>query len=190
MSDKIHTINGKQVRLLDTSSNVNDYKKISKKLLVDDSDSDSENGKTQMNMKKITRLSNTTRKPENPASVYVDADDLKEKLKYYKRIESDKVGDIPLGSRIKYVEVLQNGTFKYKPGGVITVNHAPEYLVLMANSKSWSVQLDRHIIFVERFELIRKAYEDKINELNQQIIRLQESNKNLYNELKILKKNI
>jgi hypothetical protein len=120
----------------------------------------------------------------NPASVFVNPEDIKKKLEFYKRVQTEDLANIPLGMRIKYVEILDNGTYKYKPGGVVIVNKAPDYLVLTGNRKSWSVQLANHIIFVEEYDLVRKNYEQKIKNLNNQIEKLKQSNNKLQNDLK------
>lgn len=125
----------------------------------------------------LTRLTDATKKPPNPAAIYASREEFEEKLKYYRRVESDKIIDLPLGTRVKYVEVLNNGTFKCKQGGVIIVNKAPTYLVLAQNRNSWSVQLSSHIIFVERFEEVRKNYEAHIKKLTTDIDAMTEMNK-------------
>ena len=146
--------------------------------LLDDDDDDKNN---ILKSKKYTntKLAKTEHKQVDPASFYTDPDELKEKLKYYKRVESSKVADLPMGTRIKYIEVLQNNMFKYKPGGVIMVNKAPVYLVLAENRKSWSVQLKTHIIFVEQFDQIRKNYETLIKSLTDKIDQMTIANTNL-----------
>jgi len=161
-------------------------------LLEDDPDNDISKKKKTINSKESsnnrTRLADTKRKASNPSAMYTDPEDVKEKLRFYKRIDSDKVIDLSLGTRVKYVEVLEDGTFKYKPGGVIMVNKAPVYLVLVENRKSWSVQLDKHVIFVEHFEMVRKHYELRIKKLNDRIDQIEKVNTNLHHENARLKK--
>lgn len=149
--------------------------------LLDDNEYDN-----NYDQNKTVRLSSTKYKP--PATVTGDrAEDIKEKLKFYKRVDSDKVRFLPIGTKIKYVEVLDDGKFKFKTGGSITVNKAPVYLVLIANRKTWSVQLDKHIIFEEEFDMIRKDYEDQIEKLNNHILKLQNTIINLNDELHEIK---
>jgi len=157
-----------------------------------DNDSDTTLNKEENNLNKFTRLSYNDEKYKqikqaNPADTYNNPDDIKKKLQYYKRIESDDVINIPLGMRIKYVEILDNDEFKYKPGGALILNKAPEYLVLAANRKTWSVQLETHIIFVEEFERVRTNYDQTIKNLNNQIEKLKYQNNTLIKENSQLK---
>jgi hypothetical protein len=140
-------------------------------------------------IQKNVRLQESTKRKPDPITIFTDPEDLKEKLKYYDRVESKNIADIPLGSRVKYIEVLEDNRFKYKPGGVIIVNKAPQYLILAENKKSWSVQLDRHIIFVERFELARKHYENTIKKLTDRVKEVTELNKKLRRDILALEKN-
>ena len=119
-------------------------------------------------------------------------------MKYYDHVPVDKLEDLALGTRIKYVEVIETmmpdgnitKSFKLKPGGVIIVNGG-EYLVLAGgNRKTWSVQLSRHIIFLERFEQVRAEYEKRIKEYEKNKKIMMESNKNLKNENSMLKKRL
>ena len=127
-----------------------------------------------------------TEKNVPTASMYMNIDEIKEKLKLYDRINSVDVKDLIAGTRITYIEVLNDGKFKFKTGGVIIVNSYPKYLVLINNNKSWSVQLDRHIIFKERYHEVIKNYTNKIKELEKKIKNLETSNKKLYNNNKLL----
>lgn len=190
-----------------------------KSLLVDDSEQDdnseesqkydegeekqkdasaSRTKKQKYKTKKSIRLTDDNKKPTNPASFYVSANDLKEELKYYDRVPTNELKSLAVGTRVKYVEVIETLTedgdiirnFKLKPGGVIIVNGG-EYLVLASgNRKTWSVQLSRHIIFLERFERVRDEYEKRIKEYEYDIKVKMESNKNLKDETIRLKKEI
>lgn len=147
-----------------TKYNDTKYKKDEVNLLVEDDDSEIEESEIK---RKTIRLSETGWKPKTSEST--SPEELKQKLINYKRVDPDKVKDIPLGTHVKYVEVIDTGKFKYKPGGFITFNQAPTYLILVENGKSWSVQLSNHIIFVEQFHYVRKEYEDKIAALEKQV---------------------
>lgn len=147
---------------------------------VDEKTNKPDNPKAYKNT--LERLADSEkRRPDDPSTIYADAAEIREKLKNYNRIQSKDVINIPLGTRIKYVEVMPDGKYKYKPGGNIIVNKAPEYLVLTSNRKSWSVQLATHIIFVEHFEAIRKEFEKKIKELTEELKTKQDVNENLKN---------
>jgi hypothetical protein len=123
-------------------------------------------------------------------TIYTSAEEIKEKLKLYDRIETADVKELSLGTRIAYIEVLPNNIFKYKLGGVIIVNAYPKYLILTNNNKSWSVQLNRHIIFKEQYNAIIKEYTNRIKELEKTIKNLEKSNKLLFNKNKILSNRI
>jgi len=179
--------------------------KNQKSLLVDDNETDgndSESDPKKKNIynskKKSIRLSKANEQPVNFASLYLNANDIKEELKYYDHVPVDKLEDLAIGTRIKYVEVIETmmpdgnitKSFKLKPGGVIIVNGG-EYLVLAGgNRKTWSVQLSRHIIFLERFEQVRAEYEKRIKEYEKNKKIMMESNKNLKNENSMLKKRL
>jgi hypothetical protein len=119
---------------------------------------------------------------ESSPSLLVSADEVKEKLKNFEMINRDKIKDIAIGSFIRYVEVLNNGMFKIKLGGILKINN-PAYLILMSNNKSWSVQLNKHIIFVENNSRVRKELELEIKKLRKRVSDLEASNVNLREKL-------
>lgn len=115
-------------------------------------------------------------------SIFTDVDEIKQKLSLYDRINTNDVKNLQLGTRISYIEVLDNGTYKYKLGGVIIANNAPQYLVLTNNGKSWSVQLDKHIIFKEQYHAVIKEYTDKIKKLEKIIKQREDTIRKLFNK--------
>lgn len=141
--------------------------------------------------KKNYTSKNTDNIPLNPSSCYDDLHEIEEDiLKNYTKVSSKNIIHIPLGTRVKYVEPLNDGTFKVKIGGVLTINKAPTYLMLSENGKSWSVQLDKHIIYVEMTNQINKEYKRKIYELEKTNANLVSSNINLKDENDALKKEL
>jgi hypothetical protein len=188
MSDNIQTINGKQYKMISTPSKskkiVKDgeigkntqhaqHKTITESLLVD-SESESieeiQSTKNILDGKKTKRIPDADyKKPKDPALTYLNGEAIKEKLRLYTRIMSKDLVILPLGCRVKYIEVIDRDTFNYKTGGVIIVNEAPKYLVLASNRKSWSVQLENTIIFREKFEMMREEYVETIKKLNIQL---------------------
>lgn len=136
------------------------------------------------------RLADTPQREQNPTAKLLNADEVKQKLKNFTLVTQNKIKDLDVGTFIRYVEVLEDGTYKYKPGGAIKVNKAPEYLVLISNNKSWSVQLSKHVVFVERFEDVRKDLEHENKKLKKQIETLKKSNLELHTRLSELESQI
>lgn len=98
------------------------------------------------------------------------AEQIKEKLYNYEQVDRYDIENLFPGTRIQYFEIMENNKFRFKPGGIITINGYPNYLVLTNGRKSWSVQLVNHIIFKEQsVDLIVKKYIDIINQKNQEI---------------------
>lgn len=193
MTDNIETINGKRYKIITTPStskkapkdvipkkvnNVKTPKKIvTESLLMDDSSESVESEEENPKPKKVPKQQPTSKRltddtyknTKDPSLAYLSGTEIKEKLKLYVRIMSDDIVNLPLGCRIKYVEVVDSDTFKYKPGGVVIVNEAPKYIVLASNRKSWSVQLENTIIFREKFEMVREEYETTIKKLKKEL---------------------
>ena len=161
-SDEDISLKFSDKKLIDTSVTFND-----------DTDSNGESDdrydKEKTNKDGSIRLQYTEPKPPNPSSILTSANEIKEKLQNFSMVNRDKIKDLPVGTFIRYVEVLTDGTYRYKPGGAIKVNKAPEYLVLISNNKSWSVQLAKHIIFSERFQDVRNALEKENEKLKRQV---------------------
>lgn len=149
------------------------------------------------------RLSETPRKPSNPATLFINVEDVKEQLKYYDIVPEAEIEKLLPGQRIKYMEVieteLEDGSidtqYKIKQGGVIIVN-ADEYLVLANNKKTWCVQLktQKHLIFLEKFEEVRKNLELQIkkhkataNRYEKTIVRMRNENEELKNIIEQMK---
>lgn len=126
--------------------------------------------------------------PSNPLSSYTDLSIIeKELLDNYVRVPVDEIANLKFGTRIKYVEKLDNGYYKVKLGGTISLNKAPLYLMLAEGGKSWSVQLKKHFIYVEQTKKLIKEYTKYIEDLEKRNNDLQESLHKLhkkYNKLK------
>jgi hypothetical protein len=95
-------------------------------------------------------------KTSTSASDLLTGEQIKERIKNYDRVYEDDILELKPDDKIAYFEVLDDGKFKYKPGGYLLVNGAPDYLVLTSSKGSWSVQIKNHIIFkskdIERIE--------------------------------------
>ena len=69
------------------------------------------------------------------------------KLKSYIPVPIENYKDIPTGINIKYIS--EQG--KYREGGTLVVNSAPDYFVLVNGFVSWSVNLKTNRIFMEDY---------------------------------------
>lgn len=121
--------------------------------------------------------------------------DIESQLKNYEKLDSVSVKELANGDRVRYFEVMGNSNFKYKPGGYVLINGAPEYLVLTNGKKNWSVQLATHVIFKaldydKMEEAHNKALADKdalIDKLRKMILKKDNSIKRLTQQVAILK---
>jgi hypothetical protein len=88
-------------------------------------------------------------------------EDMKEKLKDFIQIHPENYIDLDIGTWIKYVS--HEG--KYRTGGVLINNKAPEYLVLKNpyTKVSWCVSCDRNVLFIKDLSNKREAMIEKNN---------------------------
>lgn len=64
-----------------------------------------------------------------------------------------------------YFEVVGD-MYKYRKGGNLLINKAPDYLVLVSGSHKWSVQLDTNTVYRRKESReTRKAFEEEKNRL-------------------------
>ena len=73
-------------------------------------------------------------------------EEIAKKLDGFVQIHPENYGDIECGVWIKYITQDK----KYRSGGLLKINKAPDYFILKSpyNNISWSVGLDRNIIFM------------------------------------------
>ena len=76
-----------------------------------------------------------------------DTDEMYDLLKNHIKIHAKDHKYIPIGVKVKYI----NGQGKFRHGGIVIVNSAPDYIVLKNIKKclTWSVNLQTNIIFME-----------------------------------------
>jgi hypothetical protein len=130
-------------------------------------------------------------KEDKSASDMLTADEIKDRLQNYERIYEEDMHNLKIDDKIRYFEVLEGGKFKYKPGGFLLVNKAPEYLVLVTSRGSWSVQLKNHIIFrAKSVEEVEATYKALLNDYAKNKIILQKRIKQFEEENNILKQKI
>ncbi len=98
----------------------------------------------------------------------LSTEEIKNRLTNYEQISDTQ--HLVYNNKIIYFEILPNGKYKFKPGGNLIVNKHPVYIVLSNGKKTWSVQLDKHIIFREiDLDSIKKKYEEIIKDKDKQI---------------------
>ena len=86
--------------------------------------------------------------------ISMNIDVMYKKLKKYIPIPKENHIDVPVGIWIKYVS--QEG--KYRNGGVLIKNSAPDYYVLKCGRLTWSVNLSKNKIFMKDYK--KKRIED------------------------------
>lgn len=125
--------------------------------------------------KKYKLSDDNYKRPNVTATDLLSTSDIKSRLKNFEKIKKNEIKNIKPYTRIQYFEVFADNKYRYKPGGSLLINKAPDYLVLTNGRKNWSVQLDSHIIFAEiDIDLIKKEYEDIIAQKNRDIEHLKE----------------
>ena len=145
--------------------NKNSKKKKEKSVLIESDASDNDD---QMNKKGSDR--------KMIPSDMLGEQDIRQRLINYKVVEDIK--ELVPGDQIVYFEKLDNGKYRYKPGGFIAINRSPDYLVVTNGRSKWSVQLDSHIILVHynldelntNHQQKIVAYERKLDSLRLSII--------------------
>jgi hypothetical protein len=99
----------------------------------------------------MSRLSND--EYQKPPITYTDSlskEEIKNFLKDYEEISSDKISTVKKGTHLRYFSKNDDGTYKFRLGGNLIVNNTlPNYIVLSNKKKSWSVQTHNTIFFVE-----------------------------------------
>lgn len=108
------------------------------------------------------------KRPKLTVSDILSPEEIKKILRNYEQVSN--ISSLVQGDIVKYFEILDNGKYKYKPGGRVIINKDPDYIVLSNGKKSWSVQLDKHIIFREiDIDKIILMYEDIVKQKNKRI---------------------
>lgn len=109
-------------------------------------------------------------------------------LKNYVEVDSK---NIKTGEHVKYFVDSKNVTkdnldpSKYRAGGFCAVNNHPTYLVLCANTKRWSVQIENCVFFCQLTKKdIIESYETAITEYEESYIKKVNKYKNKIKEIK------
>jgi len=105
------------------------------------------NGKNTYENTKIAQSTEYKRPKETAQDIISkNPEAISKKLEGFVQIHPENHGDIECGVWIKYI--TQDN--KYRSGGLLKINKAPDYFILKSpyNNISWSVGLDRNIIFM------------------------------------------
>ena len=99
----------------------------------------------------------------NQDRISSDIDAMYKRLKNYIPIPKENHKDVPVGKWIKYVS--HEG--KYRCGGILIKNGAPDFYVLKSKSLTWSVDLCKNKIFMEDYKKkrIEQLEKDKLYNL-------------------------
>ena len=97
--------------------------------------------------------------------ISMDTDVIYNKVKGFIKLPKENYGDVPYGVWIKYVSYEG----KYRNGGILIKNGAPDYFVLKNISKkiTWIFNLKKNVIFMEDFKKkqLEKIEKDKLYNL-------------------------
>ena len=78
--------------------------------------------------------------PTRSKSDLLTKEQIEEKLKYYDRVDDDKVQYIRTGTFVRYFITDKEGKKRFRNGGIV-YRKFPEYFVLISNNVTWSVPL-------------------------------------------------
>jgi len=140
------------------------------------------------NIKEIT----TTNSKKSSYQKKLTSDEIKTKLKDYKRIDDFK--DIPLNTHIRYFILNKNSKGgEFRIGGFLkTMDIEKEYIVLTTDKFSWSVQFKNHVFFAKmNSDDFKKEFKQIIKDLKKENSKLKDENnklKNVINKIEIKRK--
>jgi len=118
---------------------------------------------------------------KRPVQTYTEKlskDEIKQKLEDYKKV--DKIGNVKIGTHVRYFSKKGN-IMVFRLGGIIIANNGlPDYVILKNGTKSWSVQT-KDTIFFARISLtdLQQEYEELLTKKEAQIKGLIMENKEL-----------
>ena len=146
-----------------------------------------------MSINKTKRLSRDTNYVKNNKSYQetLTSDEIKEYLKEYKIVED--INNVELNKHIRYFDVdPKTKDKKFRLGGTYTKKDKENrYIILSNGNQSWSVQLDRVILFEKlTIKEIIDIYDNKLLKLKKINEDLNNKNINLEKENDKLKKGL
>lgn len=110
-------------------------------------------------------------KPEVTLTERLSEDEIKSKLKNYKRLAGvDELKDVALGTHLRYFDCI-NDEYKFRMGGVlINKKGIPDYVVLSNGKLTWCPQVKRCIFFKKmNNKEIKQEYKDVLEKQVKQI---------------------
>lgn len=119
-----------------------------------------------------------------PKQTYTDkltTEEIEAKLEDYTKVED--LYKIPIGVHIRYF-TKKNGSTLFRLGGMLTkADGLPDYIILNNGSKSWSVQTKDTTFFRKMSpKEIKSIYQQKIDQLTNEVKKLKEENLKLINQ--------
>lgn len=125
---------------------------------------------------KITKkLTNSSyQKKDKSYQESLSNEEIKEKLKDYKRV--DDIKDVPLNTHLRYFVInKKNTTPSFRLGGFLIRKDEPEkYVILSNNDISWSVNTQTALFYRKQtIDEIREEYDKKIKKLENKIQKLE-----------------
>jgi len=128
------------------------------------------NPKTKIIKKDKPNNINNHEPPKNIPLDFLDKNEIKQRLYNYEPIDASQLSDLKPPLRLQYFDIDPDGTYKYRPGGILTLNKYPDYFIITNGKRSWSVQLDRSVFFKEvNIESLRNSYEEIIKTKDRQL---------------------
>lgn len=118
----------------------------------------------------MSRLTNDEyKKPPITFTESLAREDIKNLLEDYEQIED--ISKITKGTHLRYFIKEKNGEYKFRMGGILTVNNnIPKYVILSNGKKSWSVQIKDTIFFNKKsIEKIKKEIEEEMFQKDEKI---------------------
>lgn len=79
--------------------------------------------------------------PRISKSDLLTKEQIEEKLKYYERVDDDKVKYIKTGTYLRYFITDRDGKKRFRNGGIL-YRKFPEFFVMMSNNVTWTVSIE------------------------------------------------
>jgi len=121
------------------------------------------------------------KRPKYTKTETLSKEEIKELLEDYEKV--DDIGKVKIGSSMRYFDVSDKDNNKFRYGGTLVNISYPNYIVLSAKGKSWSVQISDAIFFKRiNIEELKKEYEEIFLKLEEKYRNVKKENKILLQE--------